>query len=100
MVDTQTDLPDHFEHLGVGVADASVSGGFRLLVRFTDGHEGAVDFRPLLLRGLLRELLDDEEKFLDFSIDEDLRTIVWGNGADLAPSMLRSRAVPDETYDG
>lgn len=96
---TQSDLPGHFEYLGVGVASAEAVNGLQLLISFTDGHEGTVDCRPLLQRGLLRELLDDREKFLDFAVDEDLRTVVWSNGADLAPSMLRSIAVATEVEE-
>ena len=40
------------------------------------------------LYGEVFEPLKDMERFRSFKVDPDLETIVWENGADLAPEFL------------
>ncbi len=56
-------------------------------LRFNDGAEGEVDLADEL-EGEVFEPLKDINKFKSFKIDPILGTIVWENGADLAPEFL------------
>jgi hypothetical protein len=57
-------------------------------VRFNDGIEGEVDLEQELT-GEIFGPLKDKELFKSFKVDSVLETIVWENGADLAPEFLR-----------
>jgi len=56
-------------------------------LRFNDGAEGEVDLADEL-EGEVFGPLKDISKFKSFKIDPVLETIVWENGADLAPEFL------------
>ncbi len=62
-------------------------GGYRLRLEFEDGRAGELDLEDQLW-GEMFEPLRDIEQFADFRLDENLHTIVWSNGADLAPEFL------------
>ena len=64
-------------------------GGHRLWMRFTDGAEGEVDLAAHLV-GPVFVPLRDPALFAAVQLDPELRTIVWPNGADLAPEFLHS----------
>ena len=65
-------------------------------LKFNDGAEGFVDLANELYGEMFEPLLD-KEKFQAFRVDPELNTIVWENGADLAPEFLRDRLlVPAE----
>ena len=66
----------------------SVPAPFHLTLRFDDGDERTVDVEPLL-RGPMFEPLRDPDYFATVAIDPICRTVVWPNGADLAPEALR-----------
>ena len=60
---------------------------YTLCVRFDDGTEQTIDFRPILvgeLYGPLRVL----ELFNQVRIDSEAHTLVWPNGADFDPATL------------
>jgi hypothetical protein len=71
--------------------EASWTGGYRILVAFDDGTRGEVDLEAELW-GEMFEPLRNPEKFRAFRLDPELRTIVWPNGADLAPEFLYEQA--------
>ncbi|MDQ3980659.1 MAG: DUF2442 domain-containing protein [Actinomycetota bacterium] len=75
----------HVEHLG----------GFRLRLTFADGLVTEIDLAEKLAGavGPVFEPLRDPAFFAQVSVDEELGTIVWPNGADLAPDALHARAV-------
>jgi Protein of unknown function (DUF2442) len=62
-------------------------GGYRLKLTFEDGRVGEVDLENELW-GEVFEPLRNLEQFIKFQIDEDLQTLVWPTGADLAPEFL------------
>ncbi|MEX0984770.1 MAG: DUF2442 domain-containing protein [Actinomycetota bacterium] len=62
-------------------------GGYRLRLRFDDGAQGVVDLEPRLW-GPMFESLREPDVFARVRVDPDSGTIVWPNGADLAPEML------------
>jgi hypothetical protein len=63
------------------------AGAYRVRLRFDDGTEGVVDLEPELW-GEVFEPLRDPARFQEFRVDPELRTLVWPNGADLAPETL------------
>jgi len=74
------------------VTRVEVLGGYRLRLTFADGTVGEVDLAYLAGRGPVFEPLRDPEYFAQVSIDPDGGTIVWPNGADVAPETLYAAA--------
>ena len=62
-------------------------GAFVLLIQFEDGIEQVIDFTPILT-GELYGPLRDVELFNQVSIDPEVHTLVWPNGADFDPATL------------
>jgi len=54
---------------------------------FNDGKKGVVDLSDELY-GEVFKPLKDKNLFAKIKVDEDLETITWENGADLAPEYL------------
>ncbi|HYH53549.1 MAG TPA: DUF2442 domain-containing protein [Solirubrobacterales bacterium] len=69
------------------VIDVQSLGGYRLRLRFDDGASGELDFSNEEWRGVFAPL-SDPEYFRSVELDEELGTIVWPNGADIAPETL------------
>ena len=65
-------------------------GGHRLRLTFADGVVGDVDLAARFTspRGPMLEPLRDIDYFAKVTVDPDLGTVVWPNGADLAPDAL------------
>jgi hypothetical protein len=63
---------------------------FVLWLRFSDGTQGEVDLAREL-DGPVFEPLRDPAYFRGFVLHPELHTIVWPNGADLAPEFLYER---------
>jgi hypothetical protein len=63
---------------------------FVIWLRFSDGTQGEVDLAGELT-GPIFEPLHDPAYFRCFILSPDLHTIVWPNGADLAPEFLHER---------
>ena len=71
----------------VHVVNANYVDGYRIEVTFNDGRKGVADFADTL-RGPVFEKLKDESEFRRFEVDKELDTLVWANGADLAPEYI------------
>lgn len=69
------------------VKQAKYLHDYVIWLRFNDGAEGEVDLADEL-EGEVFGPLKDISKFKSFKIDSILGTIVWENGADLAPEFL------------
>ena len=69
------------------VREAKYLHDYVIWLRFNDGAQGEVDLAGEL-DGEMFSPLRDIEQFKRFGIDPDLETIVWENGADLAPEFL------------
>ena len=67
------------------VIRADYRSGFRIHLTFNDLSERTVDFRPWL-EGSVFEALKDLAYFRQFFVDGG--TVVWPNGADIAPETL------------
>lgn len=61
---------------------------YYLRVTFSDGVVREVDC-SFLLRGELGELLRDPDYVRRVRVDDEARTVVWPNGLDPAPELLR-----------
>lgn len=70
-------------------------GGYRLRLTFADGLVGDVDLADRLeaRRGPMFEPLRDVKYFASVYVDPELGTVVWPNGADLAPEVLHAQAL-------
>ncbi len=71
------------------IISAHTTGGTTVIVLFGDGTVRVVDLEPLLNGPIFDELAADGE-FQKLYVDPELRTIVWPNGADLDPDVVRS----------
>lgn len=58
-----------------------------LRVRFDDGSDQVIDFRPVLA-GELFGPLRDIDVFNQVRVDPEVHTLVWPNGADFDPETL------------
>jgi len=74
------------------VVEAHYEHGCVVRVKFNDGAEGLVDLADELY-GEMFEPLRDPDRFRAFRVDPELETVVWENGADLAPEFLHERLV-------
>ena len=66
--------------------------GFVLRLHFTDGTAGVVDLAPRMRGPVFEPLRRDPALFRAVRVDTELGTIVWPNGADIDPDVLRARA--------
>jgi hypothetical protein len=64
-----------------------VVGPYRLSIEFADGLCRTIDFRPVL-EGELYGPLRDVNAFNAVSLDPEVHTLVWPNGADFDPATL------------
>ncbi len=69
------------------LVEARVCGSHLLDVRFNDGVRKTVDLTPLLT-GPVFQPLKDPAYFARVVVDAEAGTVVWPNGADLAPEAL------------
>jgi hypothetical protein len=74
------------------VVDVQVLGHYRLRLTFADGLIGDVDLSYLRVREGVFGALQDPAFFRQVTVDAELGTIMWPNGADLAPEVLYERA--------
>jgi hypothetical protein len=69
------------------VSEAKYLHDYVIWLKFSDGAEGEIDLRDEL-SGEVFAPLQDLGEFKRFRVDPELQTIVWENGADLAPEFL------------
>ena len=72
------------------VVEARYEHDYAVRLKFNDGAEGFVDLADQLY-GEVFAPLKDKSKFATLRLDPELGTIVWDNGADLAPEFLHER---------
>lgn len=70
--------------------DARHAGSYHIWLRFSDGSSGEIDLADQLW-GPVFEALKDEAESSKLRADAELETVVWPNGADLAPEFLYER---------
>ncbi len=69
------------------VRSFDIVSAYTLRIRFDDGVEQTIDFRPILA-GKLYGPLRDPSVFNQVRIDPEVETLVWPNGADFDPATL------------
>ena len=69
------------------VKEAKYLHDYVIWLEFNDGSQGEIDLGGEL-EGEVFGPLKDVEAFKRFRVDPELGTIVWENGADLAPEFL------------
>jgi hypothetical protein len=74
--------------------EVKYQGDYLIWLKFEDGVEGEVNLESELW-GAVFEVLKDKAHFAEFSLDGELETIVWPNGADFAPEFLYQKLCPD-----
>ncbi|MDE3091983.1 MAG: DUF2442 domain-containing protein [Chloroflexota bacterium] len=72
----------------VDVVDVQVLDGYKVHLTFQDGTTGIVDLEPHLQGPVFEPLRDDRQLFQSVRVDPEAGTIVWPNGADIAPDTL------------
>ena len=72
------------------VIEAEYVSGFTVKLRFRDGTMGEIDLESELT-GPIFEPLRNLELFRQFRVHPEFNTLVWPNGADLAPEFLHQR---------
>jgi hypothetical protein len=83
------------------IVEARTLEGYRVYLRFEDGAEGVVDLSRLVrFEGVFAPLRDPGE-FARMTLNRELGTICWPNGADLDPDVLYSHVTgqPLPTFD-
>ncbi len=69
------------------VREARYLHDYVIWLRFNNGAEGEIDLKDEL-EGEMFEPLKNLEVFRTFRVDPEIETLVWANGADLAPEFL------------
>lgn len=69
------------------VREARYLHDYTIWLRFNDGAEGVIDLSHEL-EGEVFGQLKEKDAFKDFRVDPEMETIIWSNGADLAPEFL------------
>lgn len=74
------------------VISAEYLGEYKIRLTFENGKTGVVDFLPYTRRSGIFAKLKDMEYFKRFAVNRDLGTLTWGDGLDIAPETLYSKA--------
>ena len=75
------------------VTKAEYRREYRLWVSFNDGSSGEADLTGKLTGSMFKPLTN-KRLFARFRVDRELGTVVWDNGADLAPEYLSQLIKP------
>ncbi len=76
------------------ITEAKYLNDYKVQVVFNDGRKGIADLAETL-SGPMFDSLKDKELFAQLRVDEEIATIAWPNGADLAPEAVYFRAFKD-----
>lgn len=77
------------------VTSVEYVSGYKLRLGFNDGSVRVADLARHL-DGEIFEPLKDPRLFRTAKLNPDLDTVVWDNGADMAPEFLYEIGVPDK----
>lgn len=68
---------------------------YKLNVSFNNGESGVADLSSVVRNGVFKAL-ESQEKFAQVALDEELDTVVWPGGLDLAPEFVYFQAFKDK----
>ncbi|CAK8719095.1 DUF2442 domain-containing protein [Candidatus Electronema halotolerans] len=77
------------------ITDAKHLDEYKVEVAFNNGRKGIADLSEAL-HGPIFEPLKQPSAFSAFAVDEHLETLVWPNGADLAPEYIFFQAFKND----
>ncbi len=77
------------------VTDAKYLEDYKVEVFFDNGRKGVADLVNAL-EGPVFEALRNKTEFAALTVDDELQTIVWPNGVDLAPEYLFFQVFKDD----
>ena len=69
------------------IVNAEYIGDYKILFTFENGEKKIVNFEDMLW-GEAFETLKDKNLFKQFKVNKEYGTIVWPNGADVAPDGM------------
>ena len=72
----------------VRIVSAKPLKAFRALLGFSDGTTREFDLELYLTEPIFDSIRSSPEAFREISLDPELGTVVWPNGADLDPDVL------------
>ena len=72
------------------IIDACAGDDYRLLITFADGQRREVDISTMVPFEGVFAPLQDRGYFASVTVNSELGTVVWPNGADLCPDVLRT----------
>jgi len=78
----------------IRVRAVQVLQGHEVQVEFSDGTTRIVDLEPFLRGPVFESLRSDRDLFRSVTVDDELGTLVWSNGADIDPDVLRGTRAP------
>ncbi|MCP4753664.1 MAG: DUF2442 domain-containing protein [Proteobacteria bacterium] len=78
------------------VTKAKYLENFKIELSFNDGKTGIVDLSDSL-DGPVFEVLKEKSEFSKLKLDDELHTIQWPNGVDLAPEYLYFKAFRNQS---
>jgi len=70
------------------ITDVEILHDHVVRLRFADGVDKTIDLDPYLHGRVFASIRTDPAMFGSVKVDPDAGTIVWPNGADLAPDVL------------
>jgi len=85
------------KHPIVRITGCECIAPYSLRLRFDDGAETVVDLANVL-EGEVYGPLRDPFLFSRVALDQEIGTVVWPNGADFDPSVLRDWASHKDTF--
>jgi hypothetical protein len=77
------------------ITDAKHLDEYKVEVAFNNGRKGIADLSEAL-HGPVFEPLKQPSAFSAFAVDEQLETLIWPNGADLAPEYIYFQAFKND----
>ncbi len=78
------------------ICEAKYIKDYQIELKFNDGQCGVADLSSALHGPMFQSLLNVNE-FSKLQLDPELETVVWPNGADLAPEYLYFQAFKDDS---
>jgi Protein of unknown function (DUF2442) len=72
----------------VDVIEVRVLDGYKLFLHFENNVEGEIDISEIVPFKGIFERLKNKEEFSKVTINKEVGTICWENGADLSPCVL------------
>lgn len=77
------------------VVSAEYVEDYKIEILFNNGSKGIANLDGTL-NGTMFNALRKKSEFKKFEVNADLETVVWSNGADLAPEYLYFQAFKDD----